>query len=80
MQIQVISFQTLRFTSKLHTFSCFTVLKEDNNIHAGIFLAILGRGPRAFLIGKIRGINPGFGKISEHSKLIIDSMLANVIQ
>ena len=41
----------------------------------GIFLAILGRGPRAFLIGKISNINPEFGKFSEYSKLIIFSKL-----
>ena len=45
----------------------------------GIFLAILGRGPRAFLIGKISDIhvhvNPEFGKFSEYSKLIIFSKL-----
>ena len=29
----------------------------------GIFLAILGRGPRAFLIGKFSNVNPEFGKI-----------------
>ena len=42
---------------------------------SGIFLAILGRGPRAFLIGKISDINPEFGKFSEYSKLIIFSKL-----
>ena len=41
----------------------------------GIFLAILGRGPRAFLIGKINDINPEFGKFSEYLKLIIFSKL-----
>ena len=34
------------------------------------FLAILGRGPRSFLIGKISDINPDFGKFSEHSRLM----------
>ena len=34
----------------------------------GIFLAILGRGPRAFQIGKISDVNPKFGKFSWHSK------------
>ena len=33
----------------------------------GFFLAILGRGPRAFLIGKISDIKPEFGKFSEYS-------------
>ena len=42
---------------------------------AGIFSAILGRGPRAFLIGKISDVNPEFGKFSEYSKLIIFSKL-----
>ena len=32
-------------------------------VSAGIFLAFLGRGPRAFLIGKISGVNPKVGKI-----------------
>ena len=41
----------------------------------GIFLAILGRGPRAFLIGKISDVNPEFGTFSEYSKLIIFSKL-----
>ena len=37
--------------------------------------AILGRGPRAFLIGKISDVNPEFGKISKHSKFTIFSKL-----
>ena len=41
----------------------------------GIFLAILGRGPRAYLIGKISDINPDFWKFSEYSKLIVFSKL-----
>ena len=40
---------------------------------SGIFLAILGRGPRAFLIGKISDVNPEIGKCSKYSKLIIFS-------
>ena len=36
----------------------------------GIFLAILGRGPRASPIGEISDVNPEFGKFSEYSKLI----------
>ena len=44
--------------------------------YSGIFFAILGRGPKAFLIGKSSDINPGFGIIfSEYSKLIIFSKL-----
>ena len=38
---------------------------------AGIFFAILGRGPRAFLIGKISSVNQEIGKISSHSKMTI---------
>ena len=41
---------------------------------AGIFFfffAILGRGPRAFLIGKVSDINPEFGKFLKYSQLMI---------
>ena len=38
---------------------------------SGIFSAVLGRGPRAFLIGKISDIHPEFGKFSKHAKLMI---------
>ena len=44
-------------------------------LKAGIFLAILEMGPRAFLIEKISDVNPEFGKFSEYSKLIIFSKL-----
>ena len=47
---------------------------------AGIFLLIYGRGPRAFLIGKISDVNPEFGKFSEYSKLIIFSKLTYLIK
>ena len=40
---------------------------------AGIFLAILGKGPRAFLVGKFSDVNPEFGKFSKYSPLIIFS-------
>ena len=46
----------------------------------GIFLAILGRGPRAFVIGKISDVNPKLGKFSEYSKLIILSKLTYLIK
>ena len=46
----------------------------------GIFLAILGRGPRAFLIGKVSDVNPEFGKFSEYSKLIIFYKLTYLIK
>ena len=39
------------------------------------FLAILGRRPRAFLIGKISDVNLEVGKFLEYSKLIIFSKL-----
>ena len=41
----------------------------------GIFSAILGRGPGAFLTGKISDIHPELGKFSKHSKLMIFSNL-----
>ena len=49
--------------------------RQKKYFHAGIFSAILGRGPRAFLIGKISDIHPEFGKFSKHSKLMIFSNL-----
>ena len=49
------------------------------NIQQGFFLAILGRGPSAFLIGKISDINPEFWKFSEYSKLIIFSKLTKLM-
>ena len=47
---------------------------------AGIFWAILGRGPRAFLIGKISDVKPEFGKFSEYLKLIMFSKLTQLIK
>ena len=47
---------------------------------AGIFLAILGRGPRAFLIGKFSDVNPEFGKFSKYSQLIIFSNVTYLIK
>ena len=41
---------------------------------SGIFLAILGMGPRAFLTGKFSGVDHDFGKLWEilkPSKLIM---------
>ena len=34
---------------------------------SGIFFAILGRGPRAFQIGKISAVNHFFGKFSKQT-------------
>ena len=34
----------------------------------GIFFAILGRGPRAFQIGKISAVNHYFGKFSKQTR------------
>ena len=45
---------------------------DQDGRHARDFLAILGRGPRAFPIGKISDINPEFGKFSEYSKSILN--------
>ena len=42
--------------------------------------AVLGRGPRAFLIGKISDVNPEFGIFSEHSKLMIFSKLTKLLK
>ena len=68
-----------RFISLFHVKFVADVLSVNTMnqfIHtSGIFFAILGRGPRAFLIGKISDINPEFGKFSEYSKLIIFSKL-----
>ena len=36
--------------------------------HQGFFFAILGRGPRAFQIGKISAVNHYFGKFSKQTR------------
>ena len=38
------------------------------NIRQGFFFAILGRGPRAFQIGKISAVNHYFGKFSKQTR------------
>ena len=38
------------------------------NIEQGFFFAILGRGPRAFQIGKISAVNHYFGKFSKQTR------------
>ena len=61
--------------SFLVSFDCFTSSKD---IHIHIyrdFFGNFGKGPRAFLIGKISYVNPEYGKISKHSKLTISSKL-----
>ena len=40
----------------------------DWRFKAGIFFAILGRGPRAFQIGKISAVNHYFGKFSKQTR------------
>ena len=42
----------------------------ENRVGAGpgIFFAILGRGPRAFQIGKICAVNHYFGKFSKQAR------------
>ena len=47
--------------------SLLNSLFKMKRINTGIFSAILGRGPSAFLIGKLSGVNPEFGKFSKHS-------------
>ena len=43
------------------------VLRTNRNTDSsGIFLAILGRGPKAFLIGKISDVNPEFGNFQNN--------------
>ena len=54
-----------------HEKICLHLLDWPSLWQSGIFLEILGRGPRAFPIGKISDVNPEFGKFSEYSKLII---------
>ena len=49
----------------------FFLFLLKTQIVQGFFFAILGRGSRAFAIGKISDVNPEFGKFSEYSKLII---------
>ena len=44
------------------------------------FLAILGRGPRAFLFGKFSDVNPEFGKFSKYSQFIIFSNVTYLIK
>ena len=41
---------------------------EKTNVVAGNFFAILGRGLRAFQIGKIRAVNHYFGKFSKQTR------------
>ena len=38
------------------------------HVLSGIFLAILGKGPRAFQIGKISAVNHYFGKFSKQTR------------
>ena len=73
----------LHFYHKVQIFSHISMFQMrkskitrcPNATNTGIFSAILGRGPRAFLIGKISDIHPEFGKFSKHSKLMIFSNL-----
>ena len=43
--------------------TCIATYKQP-----GIFFAILGRGPRAFQIGKINAVNHYFGKFSKQTR------------
>ena len=57
-------------------FSCFfdffpTCEKQSPSVSSwnqGFFFAILGRGPRAFQIGKISAVNHYFGKFSKQTR------------
>ena len=44
------------------------ILLSETFMVAGIFFAILGRGPRAFQIGKISAVNHYFGKFSKQTR------------
>ena len=41
---------------------CSECFPSGKHVRAEMFLAVLGRGHRAFLIGKISDSNPEFGK------------------
>ena len=56
-----------------HFLDNWSMIVMYRNSHQGFFLAILERGPRAFLNGKISDVNSEFGKFPKHSKLIIFS-------
>ena len=57
------------------------IFKVESKVNfSDFFFANLERGPRVFLIRKISDINPEFGKFSEHSKLIIFSMLTKLFK
>ena len=47
------------------TYACCSI---EQSQQAGIFFAILGRGPRAFQIGKISTVNHYFGKFSKQTR------------
>ena len=48
----------------------FTFNGQDAIDRPGIFFAILGRGPRAFQIGKISAVNHYFGKFSKQTRTV----------
>ena len=56
-------------TNYIQTYIILNIQTANNLNMPGIFLAILGRGPRAFLIGKISDVNPEFGKFSGKFKI-----------
>ena len=51
-------------SSEINTFMYYN--KNVISYRPGFFLAILGRGPRAFLIGKFSDVNSEFGKFSKY--------------
>ena len=44
------------------------MVRNDITCNSGIFFAILGRGPRAFQIGKISAVNHYYGKFSKQTR------------
>ena len=59
-------FTNIEIPTCTHTF--FLMFQQLGGNGTGIFFAILGRGPRAFQIGKISAVNHYFGKFSEQTR------------
>ena len=63
------TFIKLLYVIKIFVLSIFEwPVNTGFTVHAGIFFAILGRGPRAFQIGKISAVNHYFGKFSKQTR------------
>ena len=61
--VPVTSCSEVKYVLKRVSFGSKDCTKEP-----GIFFAILGRGPRAFQIGKISAVNHYFGKFSKQTR------------